>query len=476
MFKSTLAKRCLFSMLCLYGCQSLTYGQGANETRLNSPYSRYGLGNIYSLSYLPNMGMGGGMAATYSSLYDVNLQNPASLGKLRKTSLEVAGYYSSAILTESTPTIYQKATSNDGNMSYLSIAFPITHSWLKERDTTRKFAPIQWGMALSVQPHSQTGYDVAITRTIPTIGDVNYNYIGQGNRFRLNWGNGFRYKNLSVGFNLGWLLGKTTDKNRVTFQDSAYTFAYHEELIKTQSVSGLLWDLGIQYEKHFTNNNKPKGNRKITDWVLKVGAYGNSGNQATTYNTDLFRRYGTYYSSDTVIYNTETKGTLRMPAQMGAGVSFGLEYRWQVGINYDYQMWSKAEDTKRALNMANSYKIAIGGEWTPNIENRDNYFKRMTFRAGGFYGTDPRLIVGSSADAAPLQLRKYGITFGFKLPIETRIKSAMSDTRILSFGAANFAFEYGYLGHPDLIRERYYQVTVGFTVNDDGWFTRSKYR
>jgi hypothetical protein len=43
----------------------------------NSPYSRYGLGNLYPQSNIINRGMGG-VSAAYSDVMSVNYSNPAS--------------------------------------------------------------------------------------------------------------------------------------------------------------------------------------------------------------------------------------------------------------------------------------------------------------------------------------------------------------------------------------------------------------
>src|SRR5215213_4195328 len=43
----------------------------------NSPYSRYGLGNLYPRMNVINRGMGG-VSAAYSDIFSINYNNPAS--------------------------------------------------------------------------------------------------------------------------------------------------------------------------------------------------------------------------------------------------------------------------------------------------------------------------------------------------------------------------------------------------------------
>src|SRR5687768_959217 len=53
----------------------------------NSPYSRYGLGDIVPGQNILNRGMGG-VTAAYSDFHTVNFTNPASYAKLKYTTLD----------------------------------------------------------------------------------------------------------------------------------------------------------------------------------------------------------------------------------------------------------------------------------------------------------------------------------------------------------------------------------------------------
>ncbi len=63
----------------------------AQYARGNSPYSRYGLGDLRGSNFAPNAAMSGGQAAIYRSYWDVNLANPASYGKLRLPPQRIEG-------------------------------------------------------------------------------------------------------------------------------------------------------------------------------------------------------------------------------------------------------------------------------------------------------------------------------------------------------------------------------------------------
>jgi hypothetical protein len=72
----------------------------AQQPRLNSPYSRYGLGDSYN-QYFANQAGWGGQTAAYHDPFHLNLENPASLSFLRTTAFETGmfaklGMYSSS--------------------------------------------------------------------------------------------------------------------------------------------------------------------------------------------------------------------------------------------------------------------------------------------------------------------------------------------------------------------------------------------
>ena len=464
--------------------------QNVNETRFNSPYSRYGMGNMWDLNFTSNRMMSGALSATYSSTHTINLLNPAALGGLRYTAFEASGYYQSINLSESNAGGDKKSRSQDGNLSYFYLGFPITRTWEQTKivdpndstklTTTSRF-PIQWGMAFSFSPYANVGYDVAVKRNLANIGEVEFNYAGRGARYRLNWGNGFKYKNFSVGANVGVIFGTMFETGRETFKDSAYiatyNFAYNNIYSTTESGNGFIFDIGAQQIFRFKAPQPKNPKRANTDWILKIGAV---GSLTTSMNTSIdrvqyrWRENSAIYVRDTIANETEASGSINMPIQTNVGVSFGREGRWIIGLNHKFLNGKSYSNSRNNNTLLNAHSFAIGGEWTPMAENRDSYFERVTYRAGAHYGKDGRYMLTGNNTIAPLT--KYGFSFGFTLPIETRIKSALSEIVVLSFGSAHLGFEAGYLGHTDFIKEKYFQFNVAITINDDGWFKRTKFR
>jgi hypothetical protein len=445
----------LFLLLLCSCAAEVLLAQTNPYTRGNSPYSRYGMGDLQEFSFVPNRSMGYAFSGTYQNVYDYNPQNPASLASLQATAFDAGFFYRTSSLTE--PSTNKTARTHDGNLSHFSLAFPITRSWELEKDTLRKGIPLQWGMGLSFSPHSHVGYDVRVTRPVDNVGDVRYWYTGEGTRFRLNWGNGFRYKGFSLGANVGVVLGRVVNSAVIDFADSTYAYAYDEERRSNQFARGFVWDVGAQY-RYVVKKARHKKTGLNTDWALVVGLYGHSQAQLSTTNNGLFRRYGTYYSADTILSQAETQGRITLPAQIGGGIALERNHYWRIGLNYEANYWSQYRN-EGVGGLADAFMVSLGGEFSP-IQRKG--FETLRFRAGLFYGNDPRRI-------NDLALEKYGITFGLNIP--RLIRRGLPSVAFINLGA-----ELGYLGNSNLIQDLYFKLNLGATINDGGWFVRRKYR
>ena len=124
-------------------------------------------------------------------------------------------------------------------------------------------------------------------------------------------------------------------------------------------------------------------------------------------------------------------------------------YNWGEYIN----------EAKPDSSLSDTWRLKAGVEWIPDYQSYNNYFKRMRYRFGFYYGLDPRSFEGE-------QLKEYGVSLGFGFPI------IMSRQRI-SF--VNLAVEAGQFGLSDTLRETFVKMTLGFTLNDNTWFFKRKF-
>ena len=98
----------------------LTVGSLWAQPKQNSPYSRFGIGDLLPQYFASQAGMGGQTAA-YHDPYHVNLSNPASYAFLRTTALETALYGKFSHYKSSTSTLDNWS----GNLAYLALGFTL---------------------------------------------------------------------------------------------------------------------------------------------------------------------------------------------------------------------------------------------------------------------------------------------------------------------------------------------------------------
>jgi hypothetical protein len=107
--------RILVFFLFLLLCNSLSA-----QTKSNSPYSRFGMGDQVN-QYFANAAAWGGQSAAFHDPFHLNLDNPASFAYLKSTALET-GIYSKF-------SQYQSSTSSQdvwsGNLAYLALGFTL---------------------------------------------------------------------------------------------------------------------------------------------------------------------------------------------------------------------------------------------------------------------------------------------------------------------------------------------------------------
>ncbi|MCH2022087.1 MAG: hypothetical protein MK207_06355 [Saprospiraceae bacterium] len=434
--------------------------------RGNSPYSRYGLGDLSGSMFTPNSSMGGGLCATYRSFWDVNLTNPASLGKLRYTAFQLGINYEHNEMSEKTG---EYAQADNGNLTYVSLAFPITKSWEIIRDTLRRGIPIQWGMGFNLMPYTNVSYDVSVTRKVSSIDSVLFNYTGEGNKYRVNWSNGFTYKGFSLGGNVGLIFGKLSNSTFINFQDSSNKYSYDDQYTVNENGVGFIWDVGVQYEYVFKNKSgiSSSNTNYSIDNKLAIGAYAGGVSDIVTTSNQYYTRQSLFHGVDTIQNISGVEGSLVMPIKIGGGISFGNEIGLLIGASYETELWDMfRRDNVKDPNLTNSHTIAIGMQIVPDFSDYSGYFNRVRYRLGIHYSLDARAI---SPKGTRYQLIDYGLSIGAGFPM----RPPKSKTVL---GFVNLGFDVGYLGHPELINDIYFKVNLGFSLNSSGWFDKSKFR
>ncbi len=412
---------------------ALWLGAGA-QTGIDSPYSRFGIGNLATNS--PNarqQGMGGIGNAIASNRF-VNPANPASYARFDSLSfLFNVGFNASAVTYTTTK---KTENGNFAGLTYFSLGFPVT-KW--------------WRASVGLVPSSDIGYNVVVPGTSPQGIAMNKSYEGKGGLNSFYVGNAFKItKNLSAGLNVNYTFGKVTSAAFLYFPDSGYMATTKVEsrvLANDFSVNyGLLYSarLSDQNYMHFGLTFGQKTNLNVKREYLVQSQFGGL-------NGDV------EYVIDTIYYAPEQKGTLLLPPRGGFGMAWEKKDKLLIGMDLNWQNWEKYEVLNQRDSLINSWNVAAGAQYTPNHTSISGYWKRVTYRAGARYNQTYLKFNGQP-------ISEFGMSFGMGLPLPR------------SLTTVDLSLEVGRRGTmaKNLIRETFVTFTVGISLYER-WFVKPKY-
>ena len=126
-----------------------------------------------------------------------------------------------------------------------------------------------------------------------------------------------------------------------------------------------------------------------------------------------------------------------------------------IGADFTMANWTGTTNQSNA-ELKNVISLALGGEIIPDYRNVNSYFKRVNYRFGVNYEQLPYII--NETD-----INDFGINFGASFPMG-------------GASSVDTAFKFGWRGTTDndLVRESYFQIVVGMTINDR-WFIKRRY-
>jgi hypothetical protein len=399
---------------------------------LSSPYSRYGIGNLFKATNSQSMSLGGSGIGIRSPFF-VNFQNPASYTAFDTLSFVFEGAVSSNTQTLKTQDISQSA--NFTTLKYLMFGFPITHFWKT---------------SLGLLPFSQVGYNVGDEEEIENVGLVKRTYKGEGGFNQVFWGNAVQLnRNFSIGANIAYLFGTINRSRAMTFPDSAY-YRYFR-VVDDISVSDFLLTYGLQYHTMIGKNLQ-----------LNAGAVYSNSMSLKAKKTMLSETYnegssGAITIRDTIELQPGVKGRIVMPATFGAGVSLGKDQQWLWAADIKLEDWKKFSMFGESDSLKNSMEVSTGFQFIPNNTSLSGYFQKISYRVGLRYAK-------TYLQLRSHQLEEAGFTFGVGLPI-ARTKSCV-----------HIGMEVGKRGTTSdkLIQENYFLITLGVSVFEN-WFYRRKF-
>ena len=442
-----ISKRKLFTLV-LFALPIVSFSQE------NSPYSRYGIGNLMPQGNILNRGMGG-ISAGFSDLATINYINPASYGRLVYTTLDIGAQADTRVLKSVNPA--GKFSTHNAFISYLQLGFPLLYG--NKKAMAKK---IGWGFNMGLKPVSKIAYKIEKTGRTP-IDSLTTLYEGSGGVNEAFIGTGVQIKNLSLGINAGYLFGNKLYSTRLIFLNDTVNYLKSNSETHT-NFGGLSFNAGIQYAIEL----KAKEKKDSVTGIVRIGAYGTL-QQKYNASQDILRETWTYNGAtgatdhlDSVYEKNGQKGTVQLPATFGIGFTVEKQH-WLYGVDFETTKWDNYRFYGQKDSVQNSWTVKAGFQYLPAQLNSRKYSQFIKYRAGISFGPD-YIVAGK-------KLPQFNISVGAGLPLKLRQAYYETQKSIM-----NVAFEYGNRGNnKNNIRENIMHISVGFSLSDI-WFRRYKYQ
>lgn len=422
---STINLRYLFflSFVCLYS--TFSFGQE------NSPYTRYALGNAKSIESIINRLMGG-VAIADNNPVVANPTNPATYASLRLTSYQL-GFDGTRNNI--------RTLSGSNQTGYATITYA----------TVGIAAGKHFGFCFGLLPQFNARYNMQKVDTLFGKYERTNNYYGSGNVQRIFLGAAYKYNNFSIGLNTGYTFGSVLHSTEADYVDTEQIL-FNNHYGRT-ILGGLYAEVGALYEIALNKKHMVKIGATYT---LAQTLRGNNEEHYETFVGDLNNPVYNYKGDSTYDY----RGNINLPSRLALGVILNEGDHWQVGADFITSDWSQYRNYGMSDSTGASWYLKLGGGFTPDINANNNFWKKVTYRAGAYTGQDIYRFSGIS-------LKRSAFTAGMGLPIRRTN---------MSIGQLNAGFEIGSRGTTDngLLKENFTRFLVGIVLNDK-WFIRRRY-
>lgn len=421
-------------IICFIALSTTVYAQRASTS---SPYSRFGLGEIRGESLPQTRAMGGiATGVRYLSGYgNINVINPASYSALPLTTIDVGVFGNITQLSKN------QLSENAYNfaLSHINFGIPLGRPG---------------GISFGILPFSDVGSSYSIPGMIDTV-NINTVYAGTGGTTKAYLGYGIQLnKNFSIGVNAAYIFGTLNDINSIEFPDDIGALNIRRD--NSRYVNGFSYDYGIQYFQPLKNNMS-----------LTIGYAGTAGTPLYAKASQVITGTSTGVAEDeenlpldTLDFFEGQRYQIKMPLKHSIGFTISKTNKWLVGGDVNYAKWSSYREGEDNPGLTDSYGFALGGQFTPDVTSV-NYLNVVDYRLGFKYNK-------SYINISNQDINQMAVTVGFGFPLASLFGG--------TFYKINFSTELGQMGtlSHDLVRERYINFNLGFTLNDR-WFVRRSY-
>lgn len=395
--------------------------------QVNSPYSRYGIGELeYSYS-ARRAGMGGLGVAMDDNAF-ISMLNPAAWHSINLTRVEFASYFNGNFVKDQN----QKSFYSGGYFSGFSFAFPISK---------------QYGIAfaMGLAPLSKVAYETKVQVINPTTQTEEYtfDYSGDGGLSKVYLGTSYTLPfDMSLGATLDYNFGTLAYHSKLNFPNSTTA---NSSFTSEYRIKGLGGTFGLISQN--LNENIFKSD-KIQDFRLGVAVSFISKMNADT----SFTKIGAY------VNDTLSQGitSMKIPPRFTFGASAKLNARTQLYADYLFQNWADyAISGNTNTNLQNVSKISLGIEYKNSVQAY-TLSDLIIWRGGFSYGNSPYKINGTG-------INELSVSAGVSLPFSRENYLDLS-LQYISRGSTD----------PGLLKENILKLGASLSLGEL-WFVRQDY-
>lgn len=408
----------------------------------NSPYSRYGFGLLSDGVGAAQKGMAGTSLGMRNGT-ELNPRNPASYAAIDSLSFlfDVGVTFQNGNIAQGSI----KTNARNTSIDYVTAGF--------------RLAP-RLGMSIGMLPYSTIGYEMSSTRTLTggtsEITETN-SYSGDGGLHTVYGGFGWEpLRRLSLGFNAGYLWGTLDHK---ALMSTSQSNANSTRQVYTAEIRSYKVDFGLQYQQPLNDKH-----------ALTLGVVYGLGHDID--------RSAHYYNQKVVSSSVSGGDTLTarnafaLPHTLGVGLTWTYDNALSVGIDYNYERWSKVKYPTREIlpdgsstylsstgSFDDSHGVSLGAEYIPKSDGL-RWRQRIRYRAGFSYKTSYLNLNGQKGP------RHYQASLGIALPIIN-----LHNNRSL----VNISAQYERVQPriSGMVTENYFRISLGLSFNER-WFMKWK--
>lgn len=415
-------KRFLIVIICLLPVIAV---KAQNNT--GTPYSVFGYGLINE-NPGPYTGMGGVSTAMRDNI-NINYMNPASYTALDSSRWHVQLGLNAEMARISTHR--ESAHYRVAQNGYFNLGFRIRRNLYA---------------SLGFTELSDIGYNLTYTNGVPGSISEKYNQamIGEGGLNQFHVGLGWKYKNLSIGANLGVIFGKLERRQTLSIPiEDAYMIKSSDN----NRIHDILMTFGAQYEFNIGGNQQ-----------LILGGTFNPGSKFFAKRTYL--AYKESSSNSSIIENDDIQqGFIKFPYKVSAGATWIKGTKWIASADYTYQKMSDYMEFGENKGLKNYHRASAGVSFTPEKHSR-KWYLHNSYEFGLY-------MVRSHIHLNSHYINTYALTAGTIVPFLFSNNRQELDMKI--------SVDYGFRGTEanGLIRERFVKLRVSLAFKEL-WFMKRK--